>query len=220
MQWIHDYQLFLFDLDGLLVNTEEIHYQAYQQMCEKYGFKLDWTFKRYCDVAHYSASGLKEEIYRSLPELQKAEPDWDVLYAYKKEQVVQLLELGVKMMPGVKKLLQALQKAKIKSCVVTHSPHALVNRIRSQHDIFDTIPYWITREQYALPKPHPDGYQIAIQQFGTPQINMIGFEDTPRGIEALLKTRAKPVLISKMNYKGIPKNVVQFHSFNAIPNLF
>ena len=35
MDWIKKYQLFLFDFDGLLVNTEEMHFLAYKQMCEK-----------------------------------------------------------------------------------------------------------------------------------------------------------------------------------------
>ena len=48
-------------------DSEEIHFLAYQRMCEKYGFKLDWSFDRYCRAAHYRAEGLKEDIYHHLP---------------------------------------------------------------------------------------------------------------------------------------------------------
>ena len=41
----------------------------------------------------------------------------------------------------------------------------------------------------------------------------MGFEDTPRGIEALLKTEAKPVLITPTQYEGIPDHVARFDSF-------
>ena len=40
MEWIHHYQLILFDLDGLLVNTEQLHYQAYKNMLQARGFSL------------------------------------------------------------------------------------------------------------------------------------------------------------------------------------
>jgi beta-phosphoglucomutase len=217
MQWIQDYQLFLFDFDGLLVNTEEIHFQAYQNMCEKYGFKLDWSFARYCRAAHYRAEGLKEEIYKALPGLYQEQPNWDVLYAYKREQVIHLLESGaVQLMPGVIELLTVLQKDNIKRCVVTHSPHTLVEVVRRQHKILDTIPHWITREHYSQPKPHPEGYQLAIQKFSSAQDKVIGFEDTPRGIEALLQTSAKPVLISQAVYDDVPKHVERYPSFSAI----
>lgn len=216
MHWMHEFQLFLFDFDGLLVNTEEIHFLAYQRMCEKYGFKLDWSFERYCRAAHYRAEGLREQIYHAIPDLHKAEPNWEVLYAYKKQQILSLLEAGaIQLMPGVHELLSALDKAQIKRCVVTHSSTDLVDILRRQHAILNSIPHWITREHYTHPKPHPEGYQIAIQKLADPHEKIIGFEDTPRGIEALMKTRAEPILISQTMYEHIPQNVKQFSSFTA-----
>lgn len=220
MHWIHDYQLFLFDFDGLLVNTEEIHFLAYQRMCEKYGFSLNWSFERYCRAAHYRAEGLREEIYHDLPGLYQAEPSWDILYAYKKQQVIALLENGaIELMPGVHELLTALQKANIKRCVVTHSPNALVDTLRRQHAILNTIPHWITREHYTHPKPHPEGYLLAIQKFAAPQDKIIAFEDTPRGIEALLQTRVKPILISSIIYDDIPSHVERFPGLPGLRTL-
>jgi len=109
--------------------------------------------------------------------------------------VIELLERDVQLMPGVQEMLMVLQQANIKRCVVTHSPKALVDTIRQQHPILNTIPYWITREDYIHPKPHPEGYQLAISRYATPSDKIIGFEDTWRGIQALLQTRAFPVLI-------------------------
>lgn len=217
MDWIKNYQLFLFDFDGLLVNTEEIHFKAYCNMCARYGFKLEWTFDRYCKIAHYSAEGLKEEIYRDLPKLYTLEPNWDVLYAYKKQQVIHLLQTSsIQLMPGVGELLKALQEMHIKRCVVTHSPQALVQTVKRQHAILDTIPHWITREHYTHPKPHPEGYLKAIEHNASSTDKIIAFEDTPRGIEALLKTPAKPILISKIPYSPLPARVKQFEQLNKI----
>ncbi|BBI18114.1 HAD family phosphatase [Neochlamydia sp. S13] len=218
MHWIDDYQLFLFDFDGLLVNTEEIHFKAYQYMCKKYGFNLDWSFARYCQAAHYHAEGLKEEIYRELPALYEVEPNWDVLYACKREKVIELLHQDIQLMPGVQELLEALNKANIKRCVVTHSPQALVDTVRCQLPILNTIPYWFTREFYTHPKPHPESYLTAIKQLADYQDNIIGFEDTPRGIKALLQTSAQPVLVSKAAYDNLPSNVIRVVDFNVLNN--
>ena len=84
MRWIHQFQLFLFDFDGLLVNTEELHFLAYKKMCSNRGFNFDWSFERYCESANYIADLLKHELYEKFPLLYEMEPSWDVLYAEKK----------------------------------------------------------------------------------------------------------------------------------------
>lgn len=221
MKWIHTYQLFMFDFDGLLVNTEEIHFLAYKQMCAKYGFNLAWDFFRYCQSAHYDADLLKKDIYTEFPRLQQLEPNWDMLYAEKKRNIVTLLNSGVvHLMPGVKELLLALQEADLARCVVTHSPDEQVNIIRRQNPILNTIPNWLTRESYTHPKPHPECYLNAIEQLGKSAERVIGFEDTPRGLKALMQTRAVPVLISQVQYPEIPQLMEQgaryFRSFKDL----
>lgn len=197
MQWIFQYQLFLFDFDGLLVDTERLHYQAYINMCAQRGFQLNWNFHRYSEAAHHQATDLRDQIYAEFPNLQAIEPDWQVLYEEKKRHFLDLIEnRGAHLLlPGVADLLLALQEANIKRCVVTHSATSLIKSIRQQNPILDAIPYWITREDYTHPKPHPQSYQIAIAKLAQPHEHIIGFEDSPRGLQALLGTKAKPILI-------------------------
>lgn len=204
MDWIHKFQLFLFDFDGLLVNTEEIHYLAYKRMCANRGIDFNWDFDRYCRIAHYSAHGLSEQIYGQFPQLKAAEPSWDVLYAEKKRAIIDLLNEGaVHPMPGAEQLLLALKEASIPRCVVTHSPDELVSVVRRKNPILDSIPVWFTREHYSHPKPHPECYFKAIQMLASPEDKIIGFEDTPRGLTALMETRATPVLVCEINYPEI-----------------
>lgn len=223
MQWIFRYQLFLFDFDGLLVDTERLHYQAYIDMCVHRGFRLPWSFHRYSEAAHHESTGLRDQIYAEFPELQLQEPDWHVLYEEKKRLFLALLEQGtVPLLPGVKELLLALQRANIKRCVVTHSATSLIEKIRKQNPILDTIPEWITREDYSHPKPHPECYQIAIKKLKERGDSIIGFEDSPRGLQALLETEAKPVLICPADSPYLEqvlkshKNVEYYPSFFAI----
>ena len=163
MRWIHDFQLFMFDFDGLLVNTEEIHYLAYKRMCAARGVKLAWDFNYYCRIAHYSAEGLREQIYAQYPQLQAAEPCWEVLYAEKKQAIIDLLNEGaIHVMPGVEALLKALEQAQIPRCVVTHSSDELIAIARRKNPILNSIPVWFTRENYTHPKPHPESYLMAI----------------------------------------------------------
>lgn len=221
MEWIEDYQLFLFDFDGLLVNTEEIHYKAYQMTCSFYGWELNLSFPEYCNLAHYRAEGLMENLYERIPNLK--EMGWDPFYQKKTDTIFELVNSGhIQLMPGVEKLLKRLEELDKKRCVVTHSPDRLINPIRKKHPILNSIPIWITREYYTHPKPHPECYQTAIDRLATETDRVVGFEDSPRGLRAMMGTRAKPVIITEIHYPEIESflkaGALHYPTFEAIPH--
>lgn len=224
MDWIRNFDLFLFDFDGLLVNTEEMHYRAYQRMMNHRGVTLEWDFNRYCKAAHYEATALRDHILQEYPDLFKGDVTWDVLYQEKQNALLELIQEGkATLMPGVANLLMALSDQNIPRAVVTHSPNKLITLIRSQNPLLDSIPTWITREQYQKPKPDPECYQLAIQKLKKEGDKVIGFEDTPRGLRALRGTEATAVLICTTNYPEIPDflkaGALQFDSFESISKL-
>lgn len=193
MNWIQKFQLFLFDFDGLLVNTEHLHFQAYRNMLARRGVQLDWSFAHYCELAHLNPSALKEELYAQFPDLPL---NWDQLYREKKEAYLELLASGkVELMPGVEQLLTELAEKRTRHCVVTHSTLEQTQLIRAQHPVLQAIPAWITREDYEQPKPNPECYLKAISLYGQPGDRIIGFEDSIRGLQALRQTPALAVLI-------------------------
>lgn len=197
MELIENTQLVLLDFDGLLVNTEHLHFQAYQQMCSSRGFTLSWGFATFCSIAHRSSTGLKERIYADLQELYTMEPSWDVLYKEKKAEYTKLLKDGaVELMPGVGRFLMLLDQKKIKRAVVTNSPKEQIDLIKHQLPLLQTIPNWITREDYKNAKPEPDGYLKALAKLAEPGDNVLGFEDTLRGYAALESAEVDGVVVS------------------------
>lgn len=197
MQSAHDFQLYLFDFDGVLVDTEALHLKAYQRMCANRGFEFSCDMHHYAQVALFRASGLKDLIYQKLPGLYQQEPNWDVLYQEKKQCYLQLLEEeGAQFMPGVEPLLEYLDDLGVNRCVVTHSPLEQIETIKQAQPLLKTIPHWITRECYSEPKPHPECYQLAVKQLAKPGQAIVGFEDSPRGMSALLHTSATAYLVT------------------------
>jgi beta-phosphoglucomutase len=219
MRWIKEFQLFLFDFDGLLVNTEEIQFEAYKKMCAQRAGLLEWDFATFCSYSHSADnSALKNALYQSYPQLQ--EIDWSLLYAEKKKIYEELLSVSkIELMPGVERLLTALDHAAIRRCVVTNSTREQIQLISHSLPLLKTIPHWITREDYIKPKPHPEGYLRAITLYGKKGDRIVGFEDTIRGIFALAQTPAVPVMIAATppEIPGMfPKEILYYPSFEKI----
>ncbi len=165
-------------------------------MCENRNISLKWDFSTFSAAAHHSSTGIKEAIYTQFPELKIQEPNWEVLYAEKKQILLELIKEGqTQLMEGAEPLLKALAHAAIPSCVVTNSPFLFIELIRQQLPILNLIPYWVTREHYSKPKPHCECYEYAIKKHAKSTDKIIGFEDSPKGFSALKQTRALPVLI-------------------------
>ena len=220
MRWIQQFDLFLLDMDGLLVDTEKLHFQAYQSLCAQHNAELPWDFPGYLGVAHSSHDGLKNAL---LPLI--GGDDWSPLYALKKKFYEQLLAKGnLEMMPGVGAFVEELATVRAKRCVVTHSTKEQAEVIKHFLPALKTIPMWITREDYDNPKPAPDGYAKAIEVLADPGDKIVGFEDSLRGIQSLQGTHAMPVLVCDPSHPQLRSShldgVQHFTSFTKIPKDF
>ncbi len=221
MDWTSRFQLFLFDFDGLLVNTEPLHYQAYVNCLAARGFQLSLSYGNFLQLAHLNSTAWKEAVCAEIPSL---EPIWKSVYQEKKEAYVELLGTApVELMPGVFELLQKLEREEVKRCVVTHSTLSHIQLIRARSPILQTIPHWITREDYEKPKPSPECYLKAIAMYGEKGDRIIGFEDSVRGFTALKGTPALPVLICPSHHPllemALEGGGLHFESFSSIFDL-
>lgn len=211
MKWISQFELILFDFDGLLVNTEKTHYRAYCELFRRHGVRFDWDFVRYCQAAHYSATALQEAAKELYPELV-AKLGWPTLYTEKKAIQMELVSQGeLELMPHVDQLLKSLPLHSVQTCVVTHSSKASINQAREILPQLNNIRHWITREDYDNPKPAPDPYLHALKLYAREGDRVIGFEDTVRGVGALVRAfkgfslplKSRAVLIAENRPNGL-----------------
>jgi HAD superfamily hydrolase (TIGR01509 family) len=213
---LNDYDLYLFDFDGLLVDTEFLHYKAYERVTQECGLSHFWDYPTYCRYAHLGLHG--EAIYRDFPELTAHEAEWEGLRRRKMVHYKEILKsTPIDLMPGVLSLLQTLHALKKTACVVTNSYRDDVVAIRSQIPELNLIPHWLTREDYEMSKPSPSGYLKAISLYGKEGGSAIGFEDTVKGLTALHLAGAHPVLVCADDHPQL-KEPIDF-PFSHTPSL-
>ncbi|MCB1084551.1 MAG: HAD family phosphatase [Chlamydiia bacterium] len=219
MSWILEHSPIFFDFDGLLVNTEHLHYAAYKRMMENHGASFPWDFEAFAAVAHKSSEGLRKMITEHAPKLIET-ATWETLYDEKKGEYAKLLDEGnLELMPGAQTILETVQIAQIPHAVVTNSTRTQTEKIAESIPLLKKIPHWITREDYDRPKPAPDAYLKAIEVLGKSD-RMLGFEDALRGIRALEGAAIMPVLICSPDHPQMeevdPKELKVYTSFTEI----
>jgi len=197
VHWIVKYSPIFFDFDGLLADTEPLHHKAYQILLNNHGFSLSWDLSYYTSLAHKSAVALRDAISEQFSQLLR-EHSWEELYEEKQKIYTTLVKKGgVKLMAGAAEVLKVVSAANIPHAVVTNSILQHVSIVRKQLPQLQKIKHWITREAYCNPKPAPDCYFKAMEVVGKSD-NMLGFEDSLRGVQALSRASITPVLISSL----------------------
>lgn len=196
MDWISPYQVVLFDFDGLLVDTEPLHYAAYMQMAHERGVPLDWDFTRFCKEAHGRENGFFYALQKEYPHVFEQGLSREILYADKTHYYIERLKtVPLSLMEGAASVLLALQEKSVKRAVVTNSPRAQIELIQSKLPLLKTIPLWITREDYTHAKPSAEGYLKALERLDAKGERAIGFEDTLKGIKALIAADVNAVFV-------------------------
>ena len=209
-----------FDFDGLLVNTEHLHFAAYKQLLHKHGAPFPWDFLTFVGIAHQSSEKLRGAITEQCPRLVEM-LTWEALYREKQKLYLELIQSGkLELMPDVSKMLRIVEKKKIPHAVVTNSTLEQVKVIQRLLPLLMSIPAWVTREDYDRPKPAPDAYLRAMALFGEPKAPVIGFEDSLRGIAALQKAKITPILICPPEHPQLahvkPGSLAYFPSFKQL----
>ena len=170
----------IFDMDGVLVNSEPWHYEIECILFKRLGLDVpDDVHLTYIGTANdhlYSDLKRRYNIQMTLPELL----EWDTEYRIEVFQQMSLMTPN----PGLIDLLEDLRSSNLKLAVATSSVPGIVGIILEKCGIksyFDSI---VTTEQAGKSKPAPDVFLMAANNLGVLPENCAVFEDSFNGIKA------------------------------------
>lgn len=172
----------IFDLDGTLVSTKEIHYLALAKALKIIKFNLSQTY--HDDFLQALPTSDKLEI------LSKKEPlilkFKDQILQDKQQQTIKLLISEIKEENHLKPLLQILQK-QYKLALCSNAQRDTVDLILKRLDITHYFDCILARNDVSEGKPSPEIYQKACEILRISPKESIVFEDSTRGIESAKK---------------------------------
>lgn len=166
----------IFDLDGVLIDSEGLYYRAYSEVLKPYGVVV--SREEYED--HWIAQGTGPEYIVAKHNLPIAP---DEMRQLRSPIYLRLLETEVTLMPYVKEALTSLYPH-CALTVATNSNREHLDAILRKFELDRFFPLTVARQDYQNAKPHPDAFLTAAQKLGLAPTQCVVIEDTYRGVQA------------------------------------
>src|SRR5512146_687004 len=179
----------IFDFDGVIVDTEPLHYNAFRRVLEPLGISFTW--KAYVDI--YLGFDDRDAFREAFRTHGRALDDRRLLRLVEaKSRVFQdAIRGGVKAYPGTLPMIESLHASGVPMAICSGALRSDIDPILSGLGIARCFFHIITAEDVRKSKPDPECYVLALRRLSQsrPQVisaprNCLAVEDTPAGIEA------------------------------------
>src|SRR5210317_56202 len=158
--------IFLIDLDGTLLDTDHLHYEAWAR------------------VLKVSADYIENVV--TTHGIQYILDDFPDPSQLRRQKIREMLKFDdVQLMKNVDLFINFIVENEINHAVVTNTDRKVVEHFRSKVPILNKLNNWIVREDYDQPKPNSECYELALKLYGEGDKEIFGFENSDHGIKAL-----------------------------------
>lgn len=174
-------KLVIFDMDGLMIDTEQLYFRAFSDICISHGLEP----QREIYTRTVGADNDNEmRIYKeAFPQL-----DISAFYNEVQERGIELISDGcLPVKPGLFELFDAIEnRSGIKKAVVTSNTGDVAVDLLTKTGIMTYLDGGVYREMVTKGKPNPDSHLLCCQMFNIKPADGLVLEDSEVGILAAL----------------------------------
>ncbi|MBE6971337.1 MAG: HAD family phosphatase [Ruminococcaceae bacterium] len=173
-------RVLLFDMDGVLLNSESLHFRIWTQIFAERGLAIDFDHYKGCigsTVAH-----LMELIYQGYGMDFRGDESLRVRFAQLKEEYIRTH--GVPAVDGAVETIRALHAQGYRMAVASSSPQHYIELCTSAMGVADCFEVLFSGERVKRPKPAPDIFLAAAAQMGVSPDWCTVIEDSFNGSRA------------------------------------
>lgn len=195
----------IFDVDGTLAETEDLHRQAFNAAFAEFGLPWIWTPPFYADLLR--VMGGKERLAHFIATLPATDvaglrPRMTEIHDRKTRLYGDLVESGrLPLRPGIGRLVAEARAAGLRLAVATTTSRPNVDRLIAVNFPAGDVPFDViaSGDEAARKKPAPDIFTLALERLGVAPSEAIAFEDSVAGIRSALDA-GLPVLATRSLY--------------------
>lgn len=185
-------QCVLFDLDGVLVDATEWHYDALNRALRLFGFDIT----RYEHLSDYNGLPTRKKL--QMLSVEKGLPAALHTMLSRLKQVYTRDEILTRCRPVFEKeyMLSRLRTEGYRLAVCSNSIRESLQMMIHQSGLDNYLEFLISNEDVSRPKPDPEIYQAAFARMGVSPAETLIVEDSPHGLEAARRSGAHVCQVS------------------------
>jgi len=187
---------FIFDLDGVIVDTAKFHYLAWKELANDLGFDF---IEEQNELLKGVSRVASLEILLKIGNVQLSDDRKETLLKEKNKQYLGFIaKMGEDdILPGIKDILLYLKEKNIPFSLGSASKNArLILEILKLHDLFDAV---VDGNDVSIAKPDPEVFLIAANKLNKAPHDCIVIEDAQAGIQAANNAKMISVGIGNKN---------------------
>jgi HAD superfamily hydrolase (TIGR01509 family) len=179
----------IFDMDGLLFDTEKLYRSALFAVVEEAGHAITDEFFHRMIGSPWKANRVRmiEHFGADFPA--------DILRDAAHDRLRELTAAGPYLKPGVAELLDTLDDLGLPRAIATSSKHGEVERNLAAHGLIQRFDHVVAAGDYAAGKPAPDPFLIAAQKLGVAPEECLALEDSHTGVRSACTAGTMAVMV-------------------------
>ena len=177
----------IFDMDGVIVESERLHIEAEQQAMLKHGVRIS------AEELHTYTGTTAMFMFTELIKKYKLDTTFEKIFNEKEEILFKLLEKETRPTNGVIELLKKLRQKGVKLAVASSSHRRLIDYILRKLDIGYLFDFVVSAEDVVHSKPNPQIFLKSAQALHVKPSECLVVEDAKLGVEAAKKAGMKVI---------------------------
>ncbi len=185
----------IFDMDGVLVDSEYTFLETKTDMLKTAGFPKDVSYQ-------YQFMGTTFEVMWTIMKEELGLPESISFYIndMNERREVMIARDGIRAIKGAQDLVKRLFEAGFKLAVASSSPKYEIVRAMTELELVDYFEVLVSGEEVAHSKPAPDVFLAAAERLGVSAQDAIIIEDTKNGSLAARRAGAYVIGFENPNY--------------------
>lgn len=179
----------VFDLDGLMFNTEELYQQVGGEILRKRGHEFT------PELLNAIMGRPGHVALAMMIEWHRLDATVETLVAETRELFPPILDRRLAFMPGLAELLESLERAAIPKGIATSSGREFTLNVLGRFELPPRFAFILTAEDVLEGKPAPEIYLKAARRFGVDPSEMLVLEDSHNGCRAAKSAGAITVAV-------------------------
>jgi HAD superfamily hydrolase (TIGR01509 family) len=201
----------IFDMDGVIVDTEPVHRYAYYKQFEE--LNIEVSEELYTSFTGNST----RNIFQKLKDIFQLEQDVEDLIQRKRSIFNDAFDTkkDLELLEGVRNLIEDLHQNEVQLILASSASKVTIERIFNRFELHDYFTHKVSGEDFPKSKPHPAIFEHAASLSIAPKENCIVIEDSTNGIIA-----AKAAGILCIGYNSLHSKNQDLSEADSVVNHF